>query len=63
MAHLRFQSTIRSFPDFAGIHYIEISRPNIKRLGGKFSVRLVCTINGKLRYQCRVEKRRRGFSA
>jgi len=33
-------------------HYIEIPVPIVKKLGGKFNVRLLCTINHQLTFQC-----------
>lgn len=33
-------------------HYFELSPSVIKKLGGKISVRLICTINKKISWQC-----------
>lgn len=37
------------------MHYLEISKPQVKKLGGKFLIRLVCTVNGKVKYQCALQ--------
>ena len=52
MEPLHFTTRVQSFADFEGMHYLEISKANVRKLGGKFSVRLLCTINGKLKYPC-----------
>lgn len=55
MKALEFKSKIRSFPEFEGMHYLEVSKANVKKLGGKFLIRLVCTVNGKVKYQCALQ--------
>jgi len=52
---LSFKTKVQAFTDFEGIHYLEVSKANVKKLGGKFLVRLVCTINGRLKYQCALQ--------
>jgi hypothetical protein len=52
MDPLSFQTRIQAFPDFEGLHYLEVSRTNVKKLGGKFLIRLVCTVNDRLKFQC-----------
>lgn len=34
------------------MHYLEVPQKIIKQLGGKFSMRLLCTVNGALTFQC-----------
>ncbi|MDB5274157.1 MAG: hypothetical protein JWO58_2524 [Chitinophagaceae bacterium] len=38
--------------DYLNTHYIEIPVSIVKKLGGKFNVRLLCTINNQLTFQC-----------
>jgi len=51
---LRFRVAIKVFDSFP-MHYLEVSPAQIKKLGGKFLIRLVCTVNGKLSYQCALQ--------
>lgn len=34
------------------VHYIELSPGIIKKLGGKINIRLICSINKKIEFQC-----------
>jgi hypothetical protein len=48
---LDFSSKIYKLPHLLGMHYIEIPYDVVQHLGGKFNVRLVCSINKKLKFQ------------
>jgi len=48
---MKFTSSISKL-DHLNTHYIEISAAVVKKLGGKFNVRLLCTLNNKLTFQC-----------
>ncbi len=54
MELLNFETEIKSFIEFQGMHYLEVSKENMVALGGKFLRRLVCTVNG-LKYQCAIQ--------
>jgi len=51
---LRFRAPVQVFEAFP-MHYVALSSAQVKKLGGKFLVRLVCTLNGKLSYQCALQ--------
>ncbi|MFT2007793.1 DUF1905 domain-containing protein [Pontibacter sp. 13R65] len=34
------------------LHYLEVPEEVVQALGGKFKVRLICTVNGAVSYQC-----------
>ncbi len=55
MKSLRFKAKIKNFTEFEGMHYLEVSKAQVKKLGGKFLLRLVCTVNGKVKYQCALQ--------
>jgi hypothetical protein len=48
---MKFTSSISKL-DHLNTHYIEISASIVKKLGGKFNVRLLCTLNNQLTFQC-----------
>lgn len=48
---MKFSSVISKL-DYLNTHYIEIPVVLVKKLGGKFNVRLLCTLNNKLTFQC-----------
>jgi hypothetical protein len=48
---MKFDSSISKL-DHLNTHYIEIPVTIVKKLGGKFNVRLLCTLNNKLTFQC-----------
>ena len=48
---MKFSSTVYKL-DHLNTHYIEIPVAVVKKLGGKFNVRLLCTLNNKLTFQC-----------
>lgn len=49
---IKFDTKIYRLEYLVGMHYFEIPASIVKKLGGKFNVRLVCTVNGKLSFQC-----------
>lgn len=55
MKAITFKTRIQSFPDFEGMHFLQVSKANVKKMGGKFLVRLICTVNGRLKYHCAVQ--------
>jgi Domain of unknown function (DUF1905)/Bacteriocin-protection, YdeI or OmpD-Associated len=55
MKAISFKAKIHSFPEFVGMHYLEVSPTKVKQLGGKFMLRLICTVNGKVRYHCALQ--------
>ncbi len=55
MQPLKFKTKIKVFTGFVGMHYLEISKAQVKKLGGKFLKRLICTVNGKIKYQCALQ--------
>ncbi|HYG52773.1 MAG TPA: YdeI/OmpD-associated family protein [Flavobacteriales bacterium] len=46
-----FTSCIDALPHLSG-HYFELSPSVIKKIGGKISIRLICTVNKKVSWQC-----------
>jgi hypothetical protein len=52
VAKITFRTKVKAFREFEGMHYLEVPKSQVKKLGGKFFVRLVCTVNGKVRFQC-----------
>jgi hypothetical protein len=46
-----YRTFVKKFSDYP-MHYLEVPKREIKRLGGKFRARLVCKLNGKLSFQC-----------
>ena len=48
---MKFSSTVYKL-DHLNTHYIEIPVAIVKKLGGKFNIRLLCTLNNKLTFQC-----------
>lgn len=49
---ISFKTKVKTFESFEGMHYLEVAKPLIQKLGGKFLVRLVCTVNGQVTFQC-----------
>ena len=47
---INYRSYINKLPHLPG-HYIEVPPDVVQQLGGKFKVRLLCTINDKLTFQ------------
>lgn len=46
-----YKSKIYKLEHLVGMHYFEVPVDVIEKLGGKFKMRLLCTINGKLTFQ------------
>ena len=49
-SEIHFTTTIFPLPHLAG-NYLEISNAIVQKLGGKFNIRLICTINNSLTFQ------------
>lgn len=49
---IQLDTKIYKLEHLVGMHYFEIPASIIKKLGGKLNVRLICTVNGKLSFQC-----------
>lgn len=47
---INYSTRISKLPHLPG-HYIEVPPDVVQQLGGKFKVRLICTLNGKLTFQ------------
>lgn len=48
---IAFKSKVEKFTDFS-MYYLEVPAKAIKALGGKFRLRLICTVNKKISFQC-----------
>ncbi|MFL5751796.1 MAG: DUF1905 domain-containing protein [Bacteroidia bacterium] len=51
MPEVKFTTYIDKLKHLVGMHYLLIPARVVKKLGGKFSMRLLCTVNGKLTFQ------------
>ncbi|WP_187262381.1 YdeI/OmpD-associated family protein [Pontibacter beigongshangensis] len=51
MLPIQFQTHIDFLPKLK-LHYLEIPEEVVRQLGGKFKVRLICTVNSAVSYQC-----------
>src|SRR5688572_3422939 len=51
MKPVEFTSTIEPLKHLPGFYY-EVGPAVLKKLGGKMNIRLVCTINKKISWQC-----------
>lgn len=49
---IQFQTKIYKLKHLVGMHYLEVPEKIVKKLGGKFSMRLLCTVNSTLTFQC-----------
>ncbi len=49
---MKFTSRIHRLEHLMGMHYIEIPASVVKKLGGVFNVRLLCTLQDKLTFPC-----------
>ncbi|WP_181304467.1 DUF1905 domain-containing protein [Rufibacter sp. XAAS-G3-1] len=52
MPPIQFTTHIGKLEYLMGTHYLEIPAEVVQQLGGKFNVRLVCTVNNAVTYQC-----------
>jgi uncharacterized protein DUF1905/bacteriocin resistance YdeI/OmpD-like protein len=48
---IQYKTKIYKLEHLVGMHYFEVPPDIIDALGGKFKMRLLCTINGKLTFQ------------
>jgi hypothetical protein len=48
---VRFRAPVRVFHDYP-MHYLEVPPKVVKALGGKFRLRLICTLNGRHSFHC-----------
>lgn len=48
---IKLSSTIEQLPHLVGMHYLFIPAAAVKKMGGKFKVRVICTVNNTLQYQ------------
>ncbi|GEO02843.1 hypothetical protein AAE02nite_05070 [Adhaeribacter aerolatus] len=51
MALIRYSTQINRLEHLVGMHYLEVPRQVVQQLGGKFNLRLLCTVNDKLTFQ------------
>lgn len=49
---IQFLTKVGVLPYFEGMHYLEIPIKIVKHFGGKFRVRLLCTISPKIQFHC-----------
>lgn len=47
-----YTTPIRRLEYLMGVHYVEVPEEVVEQLGGKLNVRLLCTINGAVTFQC-----------
>lgn len=48
---IKLSSRIEQLPHLVGMHYLLIPAAAVKKMGGKFNARVICTVNNKLKYQ------------
>ena len=51
MPVIRYTTHIGRLAHLAGMHYLEVPGEIVQQLGGKFNVRLLCTVNGSITFQ------------
>ncbi len=49
---IEFKTRIGQLAHLVGMHYLEVPAKIVRQLGGAFNVRLICTVNNILSYQC-----------
>ncbi|WP_439880699.1 DUF1905 domain-containing protein [Pontibacter sp. MBLB2868] len=49
---IEFNTHINLLPHLPGMHYLEVPQEIVQQLGGKLKLRLHCTVNGSLTFQC-----------
>lgn len=49
---IKFNTHIDLLPHLPGMHYLEIPQEVVQQLGGKLQLRLYCTVNENLTFQC-----------
>lgn len=47
-----FNSRIYTLERLMGVHYIEVPKEAIQQMGGKLNIRLLCTVNQTVTFQC-----------
>src|SRR5690349_12475744 len=47
-----YLTTVQRLPHLINTHFVEVPPEIINQLGGKLKVRLLCTLNGTLTFQC-----------
>ena len=48
---IKLSSVIGQLPQLVGMHYLFIPASAVKKMGGTFNVRVICTVNNSLKYQ------------
>ena len=48
---IKYKTHVNKLPHLLGMHYLEVPQDVVQQLGGKYSVRLLCTINNCLTFQ------------
>jgi hypothetical protein len=49
---IQFTTKIFQLEHLMGIHYLKVSKIIVEQLGGKLNIRLLCTVNNNLTFQC-----------
>ncbi|CAN5443453.1 hypothetical protein BH11BAC2_BH11BAC2_10310 [soil metagenome] len=49
---ITYDTRISLLEHLPGMHYVEVPASIIKKLGGKIKIRLICTLNDSVSYQC-----------
>ncbi len=49
---IQYSTSIQQLDHLVGMRYLEVPASIVKKLGGKFNVRLLCTVNGSITFQC-----------
>ncbi|MFD2247718.1 YdeI/OmpD-associated family protein [Pontibacter ruber] len=49
---ITYKTPIRRLQHLVNMHYLEVPAEVVQQLGGKFNVRLLCTVNSALTFQC-----------
>ncbi len=52
MKPLTYSIRVDLLPHFTGMHYLEVPATVVKKLGGKLPIRLICTVNGAVSFNC-----------
>ena len=47
-----FTTNIHRLEHLVGMHYLEVPHDIVQQLGGKFKIRLLCTVNDAITFQC-----------
>ena len=51
MPAIQYVTPIRRLEHLVGMHYLEVPREIVQQLGGKYNVRLLCTVNNTITFQ------------